>query len=254
MEEQTSLESSTTEPVQQTPEPAKAETPPAAPAPDWRKLLDDVPIEELRAHPRYRGAVGSEIDTYTRRRQAEMDADARRKAQEEQDSEFARLASENDEVLARDYPKVREALQERLRQRDEENFQRRVGESMGAFANRIGQAYARIPEWAELTNDDRAKLQAAIDAEPTEEAKVSAFTVTAAELVAEKKAEKRYQSRLAADYETIKKTIRQELAADQMTGSAAPDLKKPGKGLSPVAAIAAMSDAEIDALWKKTYG
>ena len=228
----------------------------AATTPDLATLLDTIDPETLTKHPRVAGILGSRIDQAIRRRQAETDAEARAKAEAEQDEDLSRLLDENDETLSERYPKARERLQALRAQRSEEATARRIGESVNEFATRIGQHYARLPEWSEIVGDPArlARLEQAVKAQTDQVAAVGAFAEVATDLVAEARAEKKAKARVDQEVEAARKAERQAVQAEALSNTPASGTKKPTGVPSKLAQIRAMTPQQIEEYWKKTYG
>ncbi len=253
MEEQQTPTTETTEQVvAPTTTPATTPVPVAPSVPDWRAVLDTTDPEELARHPRFQGILGSRIDQALRKRETEMADKARQQAEGEQEAELLRLMEENDDTLSTNYPKAREALKRMKSQRDESTIQRQIGESKGAFAQRIGRAFTTAPEWADIGEAGIARLRAATEGK-TEDDGVEAFVQTGLDLVAEKRAEKRYAERFEKEMTKAREVIRNEILAEQLATGSAPDLKRPSGSVSKVSRIASMSDDEFDKEYDRMF-
>jgi len=249
--EEQQLTPEATEPeAEPTIEPAAPEAAAAAPAPDWRTALDTAPIDEVSKHPRFAGLLGERLQRERERIAQEAAETARRQADEEREADLLRLLEENDETLSTQYPKAKEALLERRRQREELDVQRRVGESYRDFSLRIGQAYASLPEWEEVVGKYRPALEEAINSKTTDAEQIQAFTITAADLVARVRADRQIQARIDDEVAKAKEAVRQEMAAERMGGTAAPDMRRPGGLPSASRRVAEMPEDEFDQWWQ----
>ncbi len=250
-------EQQTSAPTEEVSTPADAQpavvsqAPEAPPAPDWRTLINDVDAAELRKHPRFAGIVGSEIDRALKRKEADLAAEARRKAEAEQDDEVARLLDENDETLSSRYPKARERLQALREARSQSNLQQQIDEARNALARQLGQGYTSLPEWAEMTADEFATIQQALQNLPPEQ-QVVTFAQKATELVADKRSKKAIAKWQKDELAKVREAIRQEEAAKLLAQTPSPDTKR-ASGLPSELDISKMSDSEFQTYWNRRF-
>lgn len=223
-----------------------AEPAPQAATPTWQEVLDKVDSKELRKHPKLAGILGSETQTAIQRE--------RERIQHEEGEKAARAAEQRLRDLAQRDPV--QFAEQWLTDQQRTDVQRQLNE-MGAkarsdLAKRIGQAAAALPEWKELTQEDHEKLARALAGKGEDEV-IPVFFSTVADLVTDRRAERRKEDWKAKELAKEREAIRQEERANAFKASDAPDGKAP-KGTPAGTNIGAMSDKEFDEYWKKRYG
>ncbi len=234
----TTAPTTTEQPPEQTTQPAPAQTLPAGSTPTWLTELDTVDREVLRRHPVIAGIAGQMFANYRR----EWEAGERAKAEAE--------AAEGERKRLRELRKTNwsaydaEMDEREAKEAHESELQRHVGETRQQFAERIGRAYRNLPEWSEFSQEDREALAAAVANKSDDEA-IEAFAVTAAALVADKRATKRLGEWTAKELAKERAAIRTEEAAKYLQGTDRPDMARP-RGLPAKFNPAALSDEEFD--------
>lgn len=220
----------------------------AAPAADWRTIIDTVDPSELRSHPRFQGVVGDAVDKAMRRWRADQEAEVSQRSAERARTEMLDLARKDPEAFAERY------LSDVQR---EDTMQRLAGlraDTRAEFARMVGAAFRDVPEFAEFTADHHERLAKAVAGKPDDEV-VAAYNRAAVDLIAEIRADKRATERV----ETFKKAelvkereaIRKEVAAELLKESPKPDMSRGGRpaAFDPTT----LSDREFDK-WYETEG
>jgi len=203
---------------------AAAEATPQAPVFDLAKALDEAPVEELRRHPKFAGIVGSEKQRwqqqYEHTRQAADEAAARAKAEEE----LRELAERNPVAFADKWLSSEEAKRQQDRVRALEiTAQQQAGTAIGA-------AFHAIPEWAEIIQDGAkvADLTLATQGKAGFDS-VAAMNAKALDLIANARAEKLAEQRLAERIKAERAAWETEAAAQGFRVSDRPDLVRAGR-------------------------
>lgn len=218
--EPTPVAEPTTEPT----EAPAAEPQPEADVPAWIKALDEADAKELRKHPKFAGILGSELERERRtwgERQALATAEQARKDAE---AELERLA-EDDPVAFAERFKV-----DRQQAKLKEELAGLKASARDELARNLGRAYQGVPEWVEFTEREFEELAKAVAGKSDDEV-IGAWNAKALELVADKRAGKKFESRFQEwkDKELAKEreAIRQEEAAKLLANAPKPDVSRP---------------------------
>jgi hypothetical protein len=187
---------------------------------DWAKFVETVSSEELRRHPRIAGIAGE----LAQRREAEI----RRQIEQEQAEKAAQAERERLRRLRRDDPV---AYAEEMESRDEleaaqRNLHRLRGETQQQFLKRITDGLKSLPEWGEMSQDDLAALATALVGKSDDEV-LAVFTSKANDLLADKRAMKRFNEWRQKELAKEREAIRTEEAAKLLKGDARPDMMRP---------------------------
>lgn len=222
--------------------PAASTEQPAAAALDYAALLNEIPADVLRAHPRFLGVAGEYAARLTERERARFEAESQRKAQEEAEARLHKLAEEDPfsfsaEYLKQDATKQAHREIERLRQSEQETLMQAVGNAYGA-----------LPEWREIMSDPgNANRLAEAVAGRTGADIVAAFNATALDLVAERRASRTADSRVREKLDTEVEALVQERLAARLRGETVPEMSAARTmSVNQAAAILNMSDADFD--------
>lgn len=199
--------------------------------------------ERLKKHRAIGGIAGSiaerQLADINQRQEGERQAEAMRKAREELDD----MAQNRPLEFADKYLNTRQAEQTQQRiSAVEQNAAKKLMEQIGA-------AYHGIPEWAELTDDEKGKLREAVAEAPDGEA-LPRFNKVALDIVADRRSSKRLNDRLDEE----KKAWRKEWEAERLGRTRGPDLRVPSSTTSKPISWAEMSDKDFSEYWKKRYG
>jgi hypothetical protein len=227
--------------VEQTTAPAEAA--PVAVTPTWQELVEKADAKELRAHPKFAGILGSEIE---RARQAE-----RQRLEAEQGTKAARAAEDRLRELARTDPVT--FAEQYLSDAQRTDMQRQLDDLRGSTrreqAEAIGRALRDVPEWQHLTQEQHEKLARELLGKTDDEV-LPIFFRLASEMVADAKADQRHAQWKDKELAKEREAIRQEEAAKLLKGSEAPALAKP-KGAPAGTDIPSMAKEEFDAYWER---
>mgnify|MGYP001594445993 CR=1 FL=1 len=235
---------------------APASAPTAPEMPDWTAALDKVDHKELRRHPKIAGLIGSAaqqaIDDYKRR---ETEAASHKTAKESED-ELLKLFEENADAIKERYPRAHERFIALQKERVQAELAGAKAEIRRGAAAQIGQAYRDLPEWSEFTQTEQEELAKALVGK-TEDQILPTFAAKAADLVAERRAQKRFEAWKTKELGKEREALRKEVSAELLKGSPAPDLTR-GRAVAPDAearrVILSGSDEEFDKWYESTYG
>lgn len=189
--------------------------------PAWRKALEEAPIDELREHPRFKGTLGSELET---RRQTWQQEWQERESQRIADEAAAKQLEELRDLAKNDPDKLAERFlsDDEKRQRQQEIASLRSG-TRDQIARQIGQAYRAMPEWSELTAADHEEFFKALAGKSDDEA-LAVFNRVAAEKIAEVRARKSIETYVASDREKVAAAVRQELQMESLQNGDRPGI------------------------------
>lgn len=219
----------------------------AVDTPDWQRLIEQVDPNEIRKHPRVAGIVGEMVDKAVRKwanDQQERITNAQR-AQAEKD--LLELAERDPLGFSKRFLTDKE--QERLH-RQFATVQQQTREE---FARRIGRAFQDVPEWKEFTAQDYEALAMAVQGKPDDEI-IAAYNAKAAELIADKRAEKRaserYQKWRADELEKEVDARVKDTLAKRLKRDARPDLR-PAAGAPAKFDPNKLSDSDFNQWYEK---
>lgn len=187
---------------------------------DWAKILETVSPDDLRRHPRIAGIAGElaqrrEADI---RRQIEQEQ-TERATQAERDR-LKRLRTEDPVAYAQEMD-AREELEE-----SNQKLAKLKGETQQQFLGRIKAGFEVMPEWKEITQDDLAAIATALAGKGDDEV-LGVFTGKVNEILAEKRAIRRFNDWKTKELAKEREAIRTEVSAQLLKGDTQPDLTKP---------------------------
>lgn len=201
--------------------------------PEWVKVIESVPAEELRKHDRISGIVGSEKQAWERSWEDSQRAKIRAeeaaridKEREEAEAELDRLYEQNPLEFA---DKVQN---DRQIQRAQQRVQRLQIEARKAVASQVGAAYHDVPEWQQVINDPSlfATLTQAIQGKGEDEV-IPAWNRAAADAIATVRGRNLAEATLAERIKQEKTAWETEMAANGFIASDRPQLLK-GRGVA----------------------
>ena len=234
-----------------TPEPAPpaatsdaAATTATAPA-DWSTALDTLPVEEIRKHRRFAGILGSEMATQRTNWERDQKATQQRQAAEEAERQMLAQAQSDPVGFAE---KWLQGKQGELTARELEGMR---GGLRQDFARRLGESFRGLPEWAEMTQDEHAKLLTAVQGKADDDV-LTAFTAAAADLVAERRAKGRFEKWKSTELDREREALRTEEAAKLLAKTPGADISRSKRGSDSVD-VDAMSDKEFDKYWRNRF-
>ncbi len=218
MDEFNPVEQPEAAPTIEAPEQEQPEQEPASFEPQpWERAIETADAQALRRHPRIAGVLGSEMQ--------------RVKAETERQL-IERHAKELDERLA----EAREAVAKETH-----------GKARDDVGTRLGSLFGSTREWAEATAAEKEAFAAKLAGVDDDNA-VPAFLALAADFLSSKRTAAELQRFEQAERKKWREAIRQEVLAEVLRNSEAPDLTRP-KGPPVRMNIADMSDAEYDRLF-----
>jgi hypothetical protein len=208
---------------------AAAEATPEAPVYDWRKALDEAPAEEIRRHPKFAGILGSEkprwMEEWTATKQAEADAKAKVEAEEA----LRELARRNPVEFADRWLSSEEVRQQHDRlQGLETNARQDIGRAIGSAFQNIAEFRAAM----ETDPDAIARLAAAIQGKTDPTEMLGAWSHTAADIVAEKRAQALFEQRITDRLKAERAAWETEAAGRGLVLTDRPGLTRGGRASS----------------------
>ncbi len=158
--------------------------------PDWSQLINDVPTEELRRHPKLSGLVGSMLARQRAEIERATKAAEEERAREAAAAELERLARDDPDEFSRRY------LTDLQRQRQQEEAERQraeiaARESADAriqYAELLGTVIQKQPDFAP-TDEERAQIAEKLKTLPPEQA-ISGFMDWAVGLITRTRVER----------------------------------------------------------------
>ena len=223
------------------------ETPaPADVTPVWIKDVDATDAKDLRRHPKIAGIVGSELERAHQRWEADRaqkDAD-----QKVLDDEERRLEKARNQP----YEMAEDVAAEIEKKRSDRELNVAQSRQYNDLADQIGGALAEIPEWAELSPEEKhTELSKAMADKKLPGEVWGPFVATTAKLIAKRLAAKEIESYKAANLVAERAAMRAELTAELLNGSQEPDVARargPGR-IDP----ANLSDADFKEYYERKY-
>ena len=232
------------------------DTPAAAPEPtqvDWDHLQSQIgaaydadpkgTIERLKKHRAIGGIAGSIAERQLAQLRQQDDTERRDEANRKAIEDLEREAEERPLEFAERFKLHREA--EKVRERVQ-NVERATAKKM---MEQIGAAYHGIPEWAELTDVEKAKLGEAIAGVPDEDL-LPRFNRAALDIVADRRSEKKLSDRLPKERDAWRK----EWEAERLASEQGPDLRRPSSTTRRRVNWADMSPEDFNKYYRERYG
>jgi hypothetical protein len=222
---------------------------PAPPAtPSLQDLLDSADSKELRKHPKIAGIIGSEAqrlvqDQTTRQAQA-----VAQKAHQDREDALMRMMDDNSDWVKENHPQVFELMQEKKRQRAEEQLTGLRGKTIEEVGTAIGQTFQALPEWKGVTPEELSEIATSLAGKSDHEA-IATFNQKALDLVAGKRAQQLHSAWVEKELPKIKEAIRQEERAARLGNTPGPDTKR-GSKTSDSADVNSMSKEQFDSYWE----
>ena len=204
---------------------AKAEQAPAVF--DLAKAIDEAPADQLRSHRKLAGIIGAEKQRweaeYVQRKQAEDEARAREKA----DEELRDLARQYPVAFADKWLGSEEARAQQARLDGlETTAQRKIAADLGA-------ALHAIDEWRALSQEPATAAGLVQATQGTQgSATLQAFVHTAANLIAERRALSRFEKWKTDELSKERQALREEITADLLRQGDGPDLVRASRPAS----------------------
>lgn len=199
--------------------------------------------DRLKKHRAVAGLAGSLAE----RRFAEM------AQQREREDEEKAMVKAREELRKLAQEKPIEFADKFLTQQEAEDTRSRImaveRNTAKKMMEQIGAAYHGLPEWAELSDDEKGKLREAIANVPEDET-LPRFNRAALDIVADRRAARLLSDRLPQEREAWKK----EWEAERLTSERGPDLRRPSSTTRRRVNWAALDDKDFDAYWKERYG
>jgi hypothetical protein len=234
---------------QPAPEPAAGQQPVV----DWDTLQSQIDaaydsdpkgtLDRLKKHRAIGGLAGSiaerQLERLRQQDQAQQEENARRRAIEELEREAEERPLEFAERfrLHRESEKTREQIA---------NLERNTARKL---VERIGEAYHGLPEWQDLSAEEKGKLSEAVK-DATDDDFLGKFNRAALDIVADRRAEKRLADRLPKEKEAWQK----EWEAERLAAEQGPDLRRPSSTTRRRVNWAAMSDEDFNKWWDSGRG
>lgn len=184
------------------------------------RWLDKATPEDILRHSRVGGILGNRIQIREQVVRQEEAARALEAARREIEEENLRLADEDPAELARRYKT------DKVREREEREKQEQYNKIEQEFSTAIGETFKAIPEFQNLTPEEFNRLQVALEGKTNKREILAIFTTVGAEIVADRKAEKRLADYRAKELPKEREAIRTEEAAKRLQTSERPDLAK----------------------------
>jgi hypothetical protein len=202
---------------------ADAETPPAAP--DWRKAIDEAPLDELRHHSRIAGIVGSEKPLWQQQWQQQWESqkseEIAAKARADYERELEELYEKHPVAFAE------KVWGERQAAKAKEQLSSLEVNAQKSVATQIGAAFHAIPEWAAIADDPDRLAQLAVALEgKTRDQVLPAWNAKAVDLVAERRAQARFDEWKKTELTREREALRTEITAELLAQGSRPDLAR----------------------------
>lgn len=201
--------------------------------PEWVRVIESVPAEELRKHDRISGIVGSEKQAWQKDWAEQQGAKIRleeaariEKEREDAEAELDRLYEQNPLEFA-------DKLQnDRQIQRTQQRVQRLQVEARKAVASQVGAAYHDVPEWAQVIEDPSlvATLTLAVQGKGEDEV-IPAWNRAAADAIATIRGRNLAEASIAKRIEQERAAWETEQAANGFVTSDRPQLLR-GRGVA----------------------
>lgn len=192
-------------------------------------------------------AIGGIAGSIAERRLQEIGT---QQAQQQQADAMQRARAELDD-MAQNRPL--EFADKYLNTRQAEDTRARISAVEANAANKlmeqIGKAYHGIPEWADLNDEEKGKLQDAVAKAPHGD-ELPSFNKAALEIVADRRTEKKLADRLAKE----KEAWQREYEGERLSTERGPDLRRPSRTTSKPISWADMNDKDFQKYWKERYG
>jgi hypothetical protein len=187
---------------------------------DWSKVLETVSPEDLRRHPRIAGIAGE----LAQRREAEI----RQRIEQDQAEKAAQAERDRLKKLRREDPVAYAQEMDAREELEESNLKlaKLKGETQQQFLSRIRAGFEVMPEWKEITQDDLAAIATALAGKGDDEV-LGVFTGKVNEILAEKRAIRRFNDWKTKELAKEREAIRTEVSAQLLKGDTQPDLTKP---------------------------
>jgi predicted metal-dependent phosphoesterase TrpH len=199
--------------------------------------------DRLKKHRAIAGMAGNLAE----RRFAEM------QQQRAREDEEAALVKAREELRKMAQEKPLEFADRFLTQQEAEEARARIQNVERGAAKKmmeqIGAAYHGLPEWVDLSDDEKGKLREAIANVPEDET-LPRFNRAALDIVADRRAARLLSDRLPQEREAWKK----EWEAERLAAERGPDLRRPSSTTHKRVNWSAMDDKDFNAYWKERYG
>lgn len=212
---------------------------------DWSTALDTLPVEEIRKHRRFSGILGSEMATQRQAWERTQAAEQRRLAAEENERQMLAQAQSDPVGFAE---KWLQGKQGELTARELEGMR---GSLRQDFARRLGESYRGLPEWADMTQDEHAKLMEAVQGKADDEV-LTAFAAAATNLVAERRSIQRFEEWKKKELDREREAVRKEEAAKLLAKTPGADISR-GKTRPDTVDVDSMTPRQFEEHWKKHF-
>lgn len=231
--------------------PAEEVTPPVTPPTPEElereaafKWLDRAAPEDILRHARVGGIFGQRLQVREQVIRQEEAAKAMETARREAELENERLANDDPAEFSRKY------LTDKEKERQFQKQQQVLEALEGEYAAGIGNAFKELAEFQNLTPEEFARLEAALAGKTARREVLAAFTMTAADIVADRKAAKKLADYKARELPKEREAIRTEEAAKHLQTTERPDLVR-GNGTSTKFDPTKLSDKEFEEFYRK---
>lgn len=226
-------ETTTTEATPAPQDAPAAEAPPAAPpvdtTPAWVRALDEADPKELRRHPRFAGVLGAEMDRLKRTWETDAQRQHQERASKDAEARLLELARTDPDAFAERY------LTDHERSRIQSDMDALRKNARSEIAQMVGRAFQGVPEWVEFSEREYEEMAQALQGKSEDEV-IAVWNAKALDLVAEKRATKRFDERFQKWRETElakeREAIRQEEAQKLRTEVPSPDMSRPRRTAS----------------------
>lgn len=199
--------------------------------------------DRLKKHRAIAGIAGNIAERRAQELSQQQEQQRQAEAQRKAHDDLLKLAQEKPLEFADMYLSHAEAEQARERVLAvERNAAKQIMEQIGA-------AYQGLPEWKELSDEEKTRLQEAVADSPEIEV-LPRFNRAALDIVADRRAEKRLTDRLPKEIEAARK----QWEAERLAAEQAPDLRSPSTTVRRRINWGSVPDEDFNKWWKERFG